>query len=65
MNIPWKDKPDSPGDWLWVSMWSCDCCVAKSGIAFVQNVDDAPDTPPQDVFITDSHYVGRGSTVLA
>jgi len=36
----WKKLPDSEGDWLWVEMWSCGCCVMKSGIAWVANPDE-------------------------
>jgi len=42
----WKDLPDSEGDWLWVYMWDCGCCVAKCGICWVteyitpENEDD-------------------------
>tara|TARA_Y100000034_G_scaffold75549_1_gene90737 strand:+ start:3116 stop:3376 length:261 start_codon:yes stop_codon:yes gene_type:complete len=31
----WQKLPDSEGDWLWVEMWSCGCCVLGSGIAWV------------------------------
>ena len=37
----WKKQPDSTGDWLWVMMWSCGCCVRKCGIATVYEYDDS------------------------
>lgn len=35
----WKHLPDSEGDWLWVVVWDCGCCVAGSGIAYVYDTD--------------------------
>jgi hypothetical protein len=35
-----REPPDEPGDWLWVSMWDCDCCVRDSGIAWVIDEHD-------------------------
>lgn len=29
----WKLKPDESGDWIWVSMLSCNCCVDQAGSA--------------------------------
>lgn len=39
-----KEFPQEVGDFLWVSMWGCDCCVNKSGIAWIHDVtgDDLP-----------------------
>lgn len=38
-NTKWQQKlPDSPGEWLWVSTWSCGC-VDKAGIAWVFDGD--------------------------
>ena len=36
----WKSKPDETGDWLWVCMWSCDCCVRCSGIVWITEEPD-------------------------
>jgi hypothetical protein len=47
-NTEWVTEgyPQEEGDFLWVAMWSCDCCVRKSGVAFIFDVDDtAPRIP--------------------
>ena len=32
---PWQlEPPDSPGDWLWLTQFSCGC-VIRSGVAWV------------------------------
>lgn len=31
----WQSLPDSVGDWLYVTMMPCDCCVDLVGIVFV------------------------------
>lgn len=37
--MDWTNKlPQEPGDYLWVNMFGCDCCVSESGIAFIYNV---------------------------
>jgi hypothetical protein len=33
-----EEFPQESGDFLWVAMWGCDCCVHKSGIAWVYDV---------------------------
>jgi hypothetical protein len=38
--LDWKPLPDSPGDWLWILLWSCKCCIFRSGIAFVMSTKD-------------------------
>lgn len=39
--MEWSNKlPQEPGDYLWVNMFMCDCCVSESGIAFVYYVDE-------------------------
>lgn len=41
MQLKWqKEPPDSEGDWLWVKMWGCGCCVCRSGIAFCRLEDN-------------------------
>jgi hypothetical protein len=30
-----REQPATEGDWLWVEMWGCGCCVRNCGIAFV------------------------------
>ena len=45
MKLNWqKDLPDSPGDWLWIIMWECNCCVYKTGIAWIINNEEEPNT---------------------
>jgi hypothetical protein len=53
----WRtEKPDAPGDWLWVAMWGCGggCnCVRKAGVAWVTDYadrrveDDEPPAPEE------------------
>ena len=35
-----EDYPQEKGNYLWVSVWGCDCCVRKSGIAWIYDVKD-------------------------
>lgn len=35
-----KHLPTKYGDYLWVVMWDCNCCVQNCGIAFVLNPKD-------------------------
>ena len=30
-----KELPQAEGDYLWICMWSCGCCVRQSGICWV------------------------------
>lgn len=30
-----REVPTEEGDWLWLCIWSCGCCVRSSGVAFV------------------------------
>ena len=32
-----QNTPIEPGDYLWVYMWGCNCCVAKCGIVTLCN----------------------------
>jgi hypothetical protein len=39
--------PQEKGDYLWVTMWGCNCCVRKSGIAWITDVEGAdPENMP-------------------
>ena len=43
----WQQEfPQTEGDWLWVNMWGCACCIHKSGIAYVSDYTGADDLPP-------------------
>jgi hypothetical protein len=39
-----KELPEESGDYLWVLMWTCDCCVNRSGIAWIEEAtpEDKP-----------------------
>lgn len=37
-----KELPQEEGDYLWVEMWGCDCCVLKSGICWIFDVTHYP-----------------------
>ena len=52
--------PQEPGDFLWVEMWGCDCCVNRSGIAWVHDVagDDAEHLPPINYKTADGKHLG-------
>tara|TARA_Y100000310_G_C20534324_1_gene740090 strand:+ start:121 stop:444 length:324 start_codon:yes stop_codon:yes gene_type:complete len=57
-----KEKPDSEGDWLWVEMWTCNCCVHRSGIAWVQKVDmekDGYSDKEKEDFLADHEDLGN------
>ena len=35
-NLHWsKNLPDSPGNWLWLMQWECQCCIHHAGISWV------------------------------
>lgn len=35
-----KELPQKEGDYLWVIMWSCNCCIHKNGIVTVHEIID-------------------------
>lgn len=41
-----KEFPQENGDWLWVSMWGCACCIRESGIAWIHEVYPEDDNLP-------------------
>lgn len=48
-----KELPNTEGDWLWVIMWDCGCCIYKSGIVFVFKDDrDTYQKLPNDLSIS-------------
>jgi hypothetical protein len=46
--------PDTKGDWLWVEMWGCGCCVHKCGVAWVHDEVDLNDPPPIHYALTNT-----------
>ena len=40
-----REPPDKCGDWLWVTVWSCGCCVMQCGIAWVQPLEENDEQP--------------------
>ena len=34
-----RDLPEEQGNYLWINIWSCDCCVRSSGIAWIREVE--------------------------
>lgn len=40
--------PQEPGDYLWVAMWGCNCCVRQNGIAWIKTVEGVTSTDPKD-----------------
>lgn len=30
-----REVPTEEGDWLWLCIWCCGCCVRSSGVGFV------------------------------
>lgn len=47
-----QELPQEPGDWLWVTMWGCGCCVHSCGIAYVFDAEEA-DTPERFLYTKD------------
>lgn len=42
--LVWQQElPDSPGDWLWLNVWSCGCCIHRSGVATVDDDEQKSD----------------------
>lgn len=41
INGGWQRKPDSDGDWVYVSLISCGCCPYESGIAYAFYENDS------------------------
>lgn len=42
--VAWRrELPDREGDWLWVIVSSCGCCVINCGIAYVYDYAGATD----------------------
>ncbi len=52
--------PQEEGDFLWVTMWGCNCCVNKSGIAWVHDVEgaDPENMPPINYKTEDGKHLG-------
>jgi hypothetical protein len=39
------DLPEEQGDYLWVNIWGCNCCVRSSGICWIREVE--PEENPE------------------
>lgn len=39
------DLPEEQGDYLWVNIWGCNCCVRSSGICWIREVE--PEDSPE------------------
>ncbi|RJQ25048.1 hypothetical protein C4577_06595 [Candidatus Parcubacteria bacterium] len=59
-----KELPNEEGDWLWVSMWSCGCCVSKSGIAWIHQVDPEYEKEHPENGVTPIIYKGKNDKWL-
>lgn len=52
--------PDDAGEYQWLSVWGCGCCIRKNGIVLIEKRDDA-DSGYDDVAYTNS----RGEQMAA
>ena len=57
----WKPLPDSEGDWLWLVLWDCGCCVGQSGIAYIYDTD--PEQPEPEPEYTHCQHQIEGFTI--
>ena len=35
-----RELPQQEGNYLWLCLWGCNCCVRQSGIAWVRTIDE-------------------------
>ncbi len=49
--MKWQaELPNAPGDWLWVTLWGCECCVRAAGIANIHELESESDGPRESEF---------------
>jgi hypothetical protein len=59
-----NNLPQHEGDFLWIWMWGCNCCVARNGIVTIKDVTDADEDFKKELegrFM----YLAENSNVLA
>ena len=56
-----KELPQTEGDYLWVVMWSCNCCIRRSGVVAVL---DKGEYDKDGEYKDNFHYTTKDDKVL-
>ena len=65
MELNWsKELPQTEGDYLWVAMWGCDCCVRKNGVVTIRDVTNACAEWLEDVKDNFTYTTKEGKTFM-